>query len=55
MGKFHRGGKSSWDKAPFTIGREGPEFLPDPFGEKRASGPKTVKGGGKKTVPKKIK
>jgi hypothetical protein len=46
MAKFTKASKpSKWGKYPHTIGQEGPEFLPDPFGEKRASGPKTVATG----------
>ena len=67
MAKFTAGKKSKWQKNPFTIGREGPEFIPDAFGENRGTSPKTVPTGSigsgvgsgkrfsrKKKVPKKI-
>ena len=59
---------SKWEKLPFSIGREGPEYLPSSFDDKRTNGPKTVPTGSlkqgeggsgtrtkkKKSVPKKI-
>ena len=51
MGKFTKGSKPSrWGKNPFTVGQEGPEFLPDPFGEKRVSKSKTVDTGKVNTI-----
>jgi hypothetical protein len=48
--KFTKGKASQWPKHPFTIGQEGPEFIPDPFGEKRTSKAKTVATGKVKAI-----
>ena len=40
-------GGSNFADLPFSIGREGAEFLPKTFGTSRGTAPKTVAKGGK--------